>query len=71
VEHLVGALRASGLARLIPRIRWASIGPVTSRTVRQAGGRVAVEARTATIEGLVNALHHGVSRATITKTATI
>lgn len=67
VAHLVHALKAAGLKRAIRRIRWASIGPVTSRAVRQAGGRVAVEARTATIEGLVDAMvkgtGHGLSRA--------
>jgi uroporphyrinogen III methyltransferase/synthase len=56
VEHVVGAMKACGLAREVPRLRFASIGPVTSAAVRRHGGRVAIEARTATIEGLVEAL---------------
>ena len=76
VDHLVAALRAARFARLIPTIQWASIGPVTSRTVRQHGGRVAIEARTATIEGLVDAMvkrggHRGVSRAAAAKASAI
>ena len=55
-DHLVAALTAAGLKRLIGRIRWASIGPVTSLAVRRLGGGVAVEARRATIEGLVDAI---------------
>jgi len=56
VEHVVQALRAGGLARRIPRLKFASIGPVTSAAVRAAGGRVAVEANTSTVEGVVEAL---------------
>ena len=48
----VGLHRQSPFARL----RFASIGPVTSRAVRSHGGRVALEAKTSTIEGLVEAL---------------
>jgi uroporphyrinogen III methyltransferase/synthase len=75
VEHLTHALNAAGLKRTIQSLRWASIGPVTSRAVRQAGGRVAVEARTATIEGLVEAImkggtRRGLSRATASKITT-
>ena len=56
VDHLAEALAAAGLSRLIKRIAFASIGPVTSSTVRGRGGRVAVEAKRATIEGLVEAI---------------
>ncbi len=56
VDHLVEALRASGKRALFRRQRFASIGPVTSRAVRTQGGRVAIEATTSTIEGLVEAL---------------
>ena len=56
VEHLVQALRACGQGGTVRRLRFASIGPVTSAAVRQFGGQVAVEAKRATIEGLVEAL---------------
>ena len=56
VEHLTQALRAAGLGRLVPRQRFVSIGPVTSAAVRMLGGRVIVEARQSTIEGLIEAL---------------
>jgi len=56
VEHLHHALQASGYGTLFPTLQFASIGPVTSREVRAHGGRVAVEATTSTIEGLVEAL---------------
>ena len=56
VEHLAHALRAAGQAGQLARTRFASIGPVTSDAVRAHGGRVAVEARVSTIEGLVDAM---------------
>lgn len=56
VDHLADALAAAGKRRLLAQLRFASIGPVTSATVRQRGGRVAVEAKVSTIEGLVAAL---------------
>lgn len=56
VEHLKQALSACGLSSRMRTLRFASIGPVTSMAVRRHGGRVAVEARRATIEALVEAL---------------
>ena len=56
VEHLDEALRTAGTPGLFRRLRFASIGPVTSAAVRARGGRVAVEARESTIEGLVRAM---------------
>lgn len=56
VEHLLQMLNASGKGRLFRRLRFASIGPVTSSRVRAHGGRVVVEANPSTIEGLVDAL---------------
>ena len=56
MEHLAQALQAAGLARLVRRLRFASIGPATSATVRRHRGRLAVEASTSTIEGLVEAI---------------
>jgi uroporphyrinogen III methyltransferase/synthase len=38
-------------------VRVASIGPVTTRTARELGIEVAVEAREFTVDGLVEALH--------------
>jgi uroporphyrinogen III methyltransferase/synthase len=60
VEHLFQALKAAGKARAFRRLRFASIGPVTSSRVRAHGGRVVVEAKRSTIDGLMEAL---VSRA--------
>ncbi|MBI3323258.1 MAG: uroporphyrinogen-III C-methyltransferase, partial [Candidatus Omnitrophica bacterium] len=56
VEHVAQALASSGLSSRMRTLRFASIGPVTSAAVRKHGGRVAVEARRATIEALVEAL---------------
>ena len=56
VEHLSQALEHAGKQRIFSTLRFASIGPVTSATVRAHGGRVAVEAKTSTMEGLVEAL---------------
>ena len=58
VDHLVEALRAGGLHRCLRQIRFASIGPVTSATVREHGARVAIEAKRSTIEALVDAIVH-------------
>lgn len=76
VDHLGAALTAAGLKRAIGTIRWASIGPVTSLAVRRLGGRVAVEARRATIEGLAEALaqggrRRGISRASVAPASAI
>ncbi len=56
VEHLVDALKTCGMSRSLPRLRFASIGPVTTAAVRQRGGVVAVEASSSTVEGLVEAI---------------
>ena len=56
VEHLWQALRAAGASETFRRLRFASIGPVTSAEVRARGGRVAVEASESTVEGLLRAM---------------
>jgi len=56
VDHLVEALKAIGGRRQIGRLPFASIGPVTTASVRRCGGRVIVEARRSTIEGLAEAI---------------
>jgi uroporphyrinogen III methyltransferase / synthase len=53
VRNFVSVAGAEALAG----VRVASIGPVTSQTARELGIEVAVEARTFTIDGLVEALH--------------
>jgi uroporphyrinogen III methyltransferase/synthase len=63
VEHLFQALRAAQRERLFGRLRFASIGPITSRAVRAHGGRVAVEARSSTVEGLIEAMVRRLGRA--------
>lgn len=52
---LAGRTRAK---KMLAGVAVATIGPVTSRTARTLGLRVAVEARTYTIPGLVQALAH-------------
>jgi len=56
VEHLVQAMRAAGLADRVAHVPFASIGPVTSQAVTRHGGGVVVEAKTSTVEGLVDAI---------------
>jgi uroporphyrinogen-III synthase len=56
VQNLVGALGAEALRK----VKCASIGPVTSATLRQNGIPVAVEASSFTISGLVQAICDGV-----------
>jgi uroporphyrinogen III methyltransferase/synthase len=56
VDHLHQAMQAAGRAQEFRRLRFASIGPVTSAAVRAFGGHVAVEAKVSTIEGLIEAV---------------
>ncbi len=53
---LIGARQIAGL----DEIRFASIGPVTSSTLRDLGLRVDIEAKEFTIPGLVAAIRHAV-----------
>ncbi len=55
-DHVYEALRAIGKPSAFKKLSFVSIGPVTSRAVRSHGGKVLVEARASTIEGLVDAL---------------
>ena len=52
VRHLLAAVPRE----LLEGVRLASIGPVTTRTAREAGLEVAVEAQTFTVDGLVEAI---------------
>jgi uroporphyrinogen-III synthase len=54
VTHLLDVLRRAGLA-LPLQVKCASIGPVTSAALRDAGLTVATEAETATLDALVDA----------------
>ena len=56
VDHLMQVLKEAGKPGLFKKLNFVSIGPVTSKAVRDRGGRVAVEAKVSTIEGLVEAL---------------
>lgn len=55
-EHLARAVKAEDLPRLFAEVAVASIGPATSAAIRQAGLEVHAEARTATVEGLMEAI---------------
>jgi len=61
-EHLCQAMKVLGRGAKFRRLRFASIGPVTSRALRALGGRVAVEAKTSTIEGLTEAISSHAAR---------
>jgi uroporphyrinogen III methyltransferase/synthase len=56
VQHVCEALVASGKRSRFARLPFASIGPVTSQAVRDHGGAVRVEAKSSTIEGLIDAM---------------
>ena len=56
VDHLADAFDAAGSRRAFRALPFASIGPVTSQVVRERGGRVAVEAKVSTVEGLIDKL---------------
>lgn len=57
---LLGPRQTAGL----DEIQFASIGPVTSSTLRELGLRVDIEAKEFTIPGLVEAVEHGVHSTT-------
>lgn len=56
VRNFVDALPADRRADLIPRLSAASIGPVTSETLREMGIAIAITAAESTIPGLVMAI---------------
>jgi uroporphyrinogen-III synthase len=56
VLHLVKAARSAGLSFPFAGVAAVSIGPITSKTLRDAGWEPAVEATTSDIPGLVAAL---------------
>ncbi len=60
VENFVRALGAKDLKRLSGRSRFASIGPVTSRTMKKKGLRVACQAKIFNTDGLVEAVRRSV-----------
>ncbi len=56
VDHFVKALGLGVVRKIARKTRLASIGPVTSKTLKNYGLRVACQARTFTIDGLVDAI---------------
>jgi uroporphyrinogen-III synthase len=56
VTHLRDAARAAGLEWPFAGVRAASIGPITSRTLRESGWEPAVEASPSDIPGLIRAV---------------
>lgn len=56
VTHFVQLMGTTGFSRLMDGVTVASIGPVTSQTIRDFGLPVTVEAAEYTIEGLVSAM---------------
>ncbi|MCX5757188.1 MAG: uroporphyrinogen-III synthase, partial [Candidatus Hydrogenedentes bacterium] len=56
VRNFVDALPTERRAELIPRIAAASIGPITSETLREMGIPIAVTASDSTIPNLVEAI---------------
>ncbi len=55
VENLLASVGAGG-KKCLRKVRLASIGPVTSATMRKRGLQVALQAKVSTLEGLVEAL---------------
>lgn len=62
VESLHARLDLVALSKKFPKMRFASIGPETSRAIESLGLKVAVEAKPHTEEGLVEALLKGPKR---------
>lgn len=56
VTHLAEAARAAGLEFPFPAVRAISIGPITSRTLRDLGWEPAAEAAVSDIPGLMDAV---------------
>lgn len=55
-QNFVKLLGEEGLPQLMEKVTVASIGPITSRTARELGLRVDIEAKEYTINGLVQAM---------------
>lgn len=55
-KNFADLLRSAGFGSELGRVTAASIGPATSKAVRQEGMRLAVEAESYTVDGLVEAL---------------
>jgi uroporphyrinogen III methyltransferase/synthase len=62
VRHFHARFDLAKLAGRFPRMRWASIGPETSRVLADLGFAPAVEAKEHTVPGLVAALEQAVQR---------
>ncbi|MBI2095583.1 MAG: uroporphyrinogen-III C-methyltransferase [Candidatus Omnitrophica bacterium] len=56
VRHFVKMVGLGAAKKIARKTRWASIGPVTSKTLRDFGLRPACQARVYTIDGLVRAM---------------
>jgi uroporphyrinogen III methyltransferase / synthase len=56
VSNFLKLIEGGGLRKILERVAIASIGPVTSETVRKHGLEVSVEATDATVTGLIQAL---------------
>lgn len=56
VQNFVKLVGKDGLQQLMEKVAVASIGPITSRTAKELGLKVDVEAKEYTIEGLVKAM---------------
>ncbi len=61
-SNFVKILGSSAVKKLAKRTRFASIGPVTSKTLKSLGIKVSAEAQTYNLDGLVTALAKKVSR---------
>ncbi|HEX5413116.1 MAG TPA: uroporphyrinogen-III C-methyltransferase [Terriglobia bacterium] len=56
LTNFVNLVENAGLRKILERLAIASIGPITSQTVRQHGLEVAMEAANSTVDGLIEAL---------------
>ncbi len=61
-SHFVKIVGSSAVKKMAKRTRFASIGPVTSKTLKSLGLKVSAEAKQYNLDGLVTALAKKVSR---------
>lgn len=62
VENFCAAVNRKRLLKKYPQIRFASIGPITSRAARARGLNISAEAKRSTLEGLIAALRRACAR---------
>ena len=57
VTNFLKLVQEKGLSDRLQEVAVASIGPITSKTIREHGLEVSIEAKESTVPGLVQAIH--------------